>query len=47
MQSRREFLQLATITAMLIGGKRWSAIAAKQEIYENDILKFDEKMLDG
>ena len=43
MQSRREFLQLATITAMLIGGKSWSAVAAKQEISENDILKFDSK----
>ena len=43
MQSRREFLQLATITAMLIGGKSWSAIAAKQEISENDLLKFDSK----
>ena len=43
MQSRREFLQLATITAMLIGGKNWSAVAAKQEISENDLLKFDSK----
>ncbi len=41
MQSRREFLQLATITAMLIGGKSWNAVAAKQEISENDLLKFD------
>ena len=43
MQSRREFLQLATITAMLIGGKNWRAVAAKQEISENDLLKFDSK----
>ena len=43
MQSRREFLQLASITAMLIGGKSWSAVAAKQEISENDLLKFDSK----
>ncbi len=43
MQSRREFLQLASITAMLIGGKSWSAVAAKQEITENDLLKFDSK----
>ena len=43
MQSRREFLQLATITAMLIGGKSWSSVAAKQEITENDLLKFDSK----
>ena len=43
MQSRREFLQLATITAMLIGGKSWSSVAAKQAISENDLLKFDSK----
>ena len=43
MQSRREFLQFAVITAMLIGGKSWSAVAAKQEISENDLLKFDSK----
>jgi len=43
MQSRREFLQLAAITAMLIGGKSWSTVAAKQEISENDLLKFDSK----
>ena len=43
MQSRREFLQLAAITAMLIGSKNWSAVAAKQEISENDLLEFDSK----
>ncbi len=43
MKSRREFLQLATITAMMIGGKSWSSVAAKQEISENDLLKFDSK----
>ncbi len=43
MQSRREFLQLAAITAMLIGGKNWNAVAAKQEISENDLLQFDSK----
>ena len=43
MKSRREFLQLATITAMLIGGKNWSDVAAKQAISENDLLKFDSK----
>ena len=43
MHSRREFLQLATITAILIGGKSWNAVAAKQEISENDLLKFDSK----
>ena len=43
MQSRREFLQLATITAMLIGGKSWNAVAAKQEISANDLFNFDSK----
>ena len=43
MQSRREFLQLAAITAMLIGGKSWNAVAAKQEISENDLLKLFQK----
>ena len=43
MQSRREFLQLAAITALLIGGKSWSSVAASQEISENDLLKFDSK----
>ena len=43
MQSRREFLQLASITAMLIGCRPWSSIAAKQELNIDDILKFDSK----
>ena len=43
MQSRREFLQLASITAMLIGVRPWSSIAAKQELNIDDILKFDSK----
>ena len=43
MQSRREFLQLASITAMLIGSSNWNSVAAKQQITENDLLKFDAK----
>ena len=43
MHSRREFLQLASITAMLIGSNNWNAVAAQQKITENDLLKFDEK----
>ena len=43
MQSRREFLQLASITAMLIGVRPWNSIAAKQELNIDDILKFDSK----
>ena len=44
MHSRREFLQLASITAMLIGSNNWNAVAAQQKITENDLLKFDEKV---
>ena len=43
MQSRREFLQLASITAMLVGSNNWNSVAAKQQITENDLLKFDAK----
>ena len=43
MKSRREFLQLATITALLIGGKSWNSVAAKQQLSQNDLLKFNDK----
>ena len=43
MQSRREFLQLASITAMLIGSNNCNSVAAKQQITENDLLNFDTK----
>ena len=43
MHSRREFLQLASITALLIGSNNWNSVAAKQQITENDLLKFDAK----
>ena len=43
MNSRREFLQLASITAMLVGGGSWNSIAAKQQLTQNDLLKFNDK----
>ena len=43
MQSRREFLQLASITAMLIGARPWNTFAAKQQLNIDDILEFDSK----
>ena len=43
MNSRREFLQLASITALLVGGGSWNSIAAKQQLTQNDLLKFNEK----
>ena len=43
MKSRREFLQLASITALLIGGKSWNSVAAKQQLSQNDLLKFNDK----
>ena len=43
MKSRREFLQLASITGMLIGGQSWSSFAAKQKLNLDDLLQFDSK----
>ena len=43
MNSRREFLQLASITALLVGGGSWNSIAAKQKLTQNDLLKFNDK----
>ena len=43
MNSRREFLQLASITALLVGGGSWNSIAAKQQLTQNDLLKFNDK----
>ena len=43
MNSRREFLQLASITALLIGGRSWNSIAAKQQLKQSDLLKFNDK----
>ena len=43
MKSRREFLQLASITAMLVGGHSWNSIAARQKLNQDDLLKLDTK----
>ena len=43
MNSRREFLQLASITALLIGGRSWNSVAAKQKLKQSDLLKFNDK----
>ena len=43
MNSRREFLQLASITALLIGGRSWNSVAAKQQLKQSDLLKFNNK----
>ena len=43
MKSRREFLQLASITGMLIGGQNWSSFAAKQKLNLDNLLQFDSK----
>ena len=43
MHSRREFLQFASITAMLVGGRSWNSFAAKQKLILDDLLKFDSK----
>ena len=43
MNSRREFLQLASITALLIGGRSWNSVAAKQQLKQSDLLKFNVK----
>ena len=41
MRSRREFIQLASISAMLFASRPWSALAAKQQLKTEDLLKFD------
>ena len=43
MKSRREFIQLATITAALIGSRSFSSIAAKQSLTEDELLSFETK----
>ena len=32
MRSRREFIQLASVAAMLLAAKSWSSVAAKQKL---------------
>ena len=43
MRSRREFIQLASISAMLFASRPWNALAAKQQLKIEDLLKFDTK----
>tara|TARA_B100000925_G_scaffold89527_1_gene64701 strand:- start:2143 stop:3831 length:1689 start_codon:yes stop_codon:yes gene_type:complete len=43
MRSRREFIQLASISAMLLASKPWNSIAAKQKLKIEDLLEFDTK----
>ena len=43
MRSRREFIQLASVSAMLLATKSWSSVAAKQKLKTEDLLEFDTK----
>ena len=43
MRSRREFIQLASVSAMLLATKSWNAVAAKQQLKTEDLLDFDTK----
>ena len=44
MFSRREFLQMAGVTAAMIGGQSaWSTLAAQQKLSQDDLLNFDSK----
>ncbi len=43
MRSRREFIQLASISAILFASRSWSTLAAKQQLKTEDLLKFDTK----
>ena len=43
MRSRREFIQLASISAMLFASQSWNTLAAKQKLRTEDLLKFDSK----
>ncbi len=43
MRSRREFIQLASISAMLFASRPWNTLAAKQQLKTEDLLKFDSK----
>ena len=43
MKSRREFIQLAAITATLVGARSFSSIAAKQSLTQDELLGFDSK----
>ena len=37
MRSRREFIQLASVSAMLLAAKSWSSVAAKQKLSIEDL----------
>ena len=43
MRSRREFIQLASISAMLFASRPWNTLAAKQQLKTEDLLKFNTK----
>ena len=43
MRSRREFIQLASISAMIFASRPWNTLAAKQQLKIEDLLKFDSK----
>jgi sulfur-oxidizing protein SoxB len=43
MRSRREFIQLASVSAMLLATKPWNSVAAKQKLNMEDLLEFDTK----
>ena len=43
MRSRREFIQLATVSAMLLATKPWNSVAAKQKLKIDDLLDFESK----
>ena len=41
MKSRREFLQLAALTAALIGSRSFNSVAAKQSLTQDSLLEFN------
>jgi len=44
MFSRREFIQMASVSAAMLGGySNWNRLAARQALTEDDLLKFDSK----
>lgn len=43
MRSRRDFIQMASVTAALLAGKPWAALAARQALSMDDLMQFDAK----
>jgi len=43
MRSRREFLQMASVTTAMLAGRPWAALAARQSLTMDDLLSFDAK----